>query len=94
VILVLIAWFLLLADLLMTYHAIKKYGINVESNMLMRKLIESNDEIVTALTLIYMVAILICHNQDIMGFWGWFVVLGLNGSIFISNTIWFIKKRL
>ena len=93
-ILVLIAWFLLLADLGMTYYAIKKYGINVESNMLMRALMQSNYVWVTALTLMYMTAIIVCYNQGIIDVWGWVVILGLNGSIFISNTIWFIKKRL
>ena len=90
-ILVGVAWFLLLADLLMTYAAIKRYGFGIESNRIMRALIKADMGFVTFLSIAYMFTILICQQGDLIGFWGWVVIIGLNGSIFISNSIWFIK---
>jgi len=90
-ILVLIAWFLLIADVVMTYRAIDKYGYDVETNAIMRVLIEASDEAVAAITILYMVVILYCHNLDVIGFWGWVVILGLNGSIFIGNVVFYLK---
>ena len=90
-ILVWIAWFLLLADVIMTYFAIKRYGTGVETNPIMRAVMNVDYSLVTVLTIAYMIVILHFHNLDMIGLWSWVVILGLNGSIFISNTIWFVK---
>jgi len=90
-ILVFIAWFLLLADLWMTYRAIKLYGFGVESNRIMRALMKIDYQLVTVLTVLYMLIVLYCQIIDVIGFWGWVVIIGFNLSIFISNSIWFVK---